>query len=162
MTFLASLGALPGNLHGIDLMEYRIEAARALCPSDTYLSVEDAQHLPFEAQGFDVVSQLTVFSSILDPAVQRNVAAEIDRVLKPGGLVLWYDMKGRHAPTSNTQGIGRVRLVELFPRYTCLEWKSLHHQWIARLACHSWLLCELIERLPGLPHTHVLALLRKS
>jgi ubiquinone/menaquinone biosynthesis C-methylase UbiE len=142
-------------------MEQRIESARLLCPSGVHLSVEDGQYLPYEACAFDIVSQFTVFSSILDDAVQRNVAAEMNRVLKPGGLILWYDMKDRYMPSSNTRGISTTRLIELFPGYTLLEQELLHHQWISRLALRSWLLCELIERLPGLPHTHILALLRK-
>ncbi len=161
LRFAASLGAAPHNLHGVDLMERRIESARVLCPSGVYLSVQDARCLSFEAHKFDIISQFTVFSSILDDATQRDVAAEMGRVLKSGGLLLWYDMKNRYAPTSDTQGITSARLSELFPGYVPLGQKLLHHRWISRLARRSWLLCELIERLPGLPHTHILALLRK-
>lgn len=161
LRFAVSLGAVPHNLYGVDLMEHRIESARMLCPPGIHLFVEDAQSLPFEAQAFDIVSQFTVFSSILDDAVQRNVAAEMNRILKSGGLILWYDMKNRYASTSNTQGINKARLAKLFPGYVPLERKLLHHWWISRLALRSWLLCELTERLPGVPHTHLLALLRK-
>lgn len=161
LRFAASLGGAPHNLHGVDLMEQRIESARVLCPSGVHLSVQDARYLSFEAHKFDIISQFTVFSSILDDATQRDVAAEMNRVLKSGGLLLWYDMKNRSAPTSNTQGITRAHLTQLFPGYVPLGQKLLHHRWISRLARRSWLLCELVEGLPGWPHTHILALLRK-
>jgi ubiquinone/menaquinone biosynthesis C-methylase UbiE len=160
--FFASLGAAPQNLYGVDLMEHRIENARELCPSATRLSVEDAQHLSFQVHTFDLVSQFTVFSSILDPDLQRNVAGEMNRVLKPAGMILWYDLRNHFPAKSNVQGINQTHMIELFPGYVLLERRLLHHRWISRLAGRSWLLCELIERLPGLLHTHILALLKKQ
>jgi SAM-dependent methyltransferase len=161
LRLLASLGVAPHNLYGVDLMEYRIESARVLCPAAVHLYCQDAQRLPFEADTFDIVSQLTVFSSVLDDVVQRRVAAEMDRVLKSGGLLVWYDMKDCFAPTSATQGISSARLAELFPGYLLVGSQLLHHRWIPRLAPRFWLVCEFIERLPGLPHTHILAVMRK-
>lgn len=161
LRFLADLGAKPENLYGIDLMDYRIEYAQAHCPAAFHLSAEDAQNLPFEETRFDLVSQFTVFSSILDETVQLNVAAEMNRVLKPDGLILWYDMKNHYPPDRQIQGISQAQLLALFPGYKLLAVKLLHHRLIHRLAHRSWLLCELIEHLPGIPHTNLLALLRK-
>jgi hypothetical protein len=43
-------------------------------------------------QSFDLVTQFTVFGSLLDNQL-RLVAAEMHRVLKPGCLILWYDLQ---------------------------------------------------------------------
>ena len=161
LCFLLSLGAVPKNLYGVDLMEYRIEYAQLHCPSSMHFSVEDAQQLPFEPNSFDMVSQFTVFSSILNQDIQHLVAKEMGRVVKSGGLILWYDMKNRYPATSNIQGIDKARLAELFPGYVPLAQELLHHKLISRLARRSWFLCELVERIPGLPKTHMLALLKK-
>ena len=161
MRFLAALGVPPNQLFGVDLMEYRIESARKLSPPDMHFVVQDAQRLPFETGAFDLVSQLVVFSSVLDSDVRHWMATEMDRVLKPGGILLWYDLKNRQAPSSHLQGVDQRQLAGLFPGYAFLARRSLHHRWISRLAPRSWLLCELIDRLPGLSHTHLLALLKK-
>ena len=55
------------------------------------LRAGDASRLPWPDASFDLVLQSTVFSSILDSDMRRAVAAEMRRVLKPGGLILWYD-----------------------------------------------------------------------
>ena len=44
---------------------------------------------PFHS--FDLLLQSPVFTSILDQAMKERVAAEMMRVSKPGGLILWYD-----------------------------------------------------------------------
>ncbi|RMH01179.1 MAG: class I SAM-dependent methyltransferase [Chloroflexi bacterium] len=161
LQFLATLGAAPHNLYGVDLMEYRIDCARTLCPPAVHLAVEDAQFLSFYSNSFDLISQFTVFSSILDEAVRINVATEMDRVLKPGGFILWYDMKEHYKPDTHLQGINKTELQILFAGYKIIASRLLHHRLIYRLAHRSWLLCELIERIPGVPHTNMLALLQK-
>jgi SAM-dependent methyltransferase len=47
-----------------------------------------ASKLPWPHRSFDLVSQFTVFTSILDPELKRAVAAEMLRVLKPDGMIL--------------------------------------------------------------------------
>lgn len=85
-------GVPPPNLYGIDLMEHRIEKAKMLCPVINF-TVGNAEHLPYPDNFFDLVIQFTCFSSILDLEVKKNVAREMLRVLKKGGLILWYDIR---------------------------------------------------------------------
>jgi 2-polyprenyl-3-methyl-5-hydroxy-6-metoxy-1,4-benzoquinol methylase len=80
LRFLATLGAAPKNLFGIDLMEYRIEYAQSLSPADIHFSIGDAQSLSFADSRFDMLCSFTIFSSILDETVQNNVAKEMNRV----------------------------------------------------------------------------------
>ncbi|MFH1305225.1 MAG: class I SAM-dependent methyltransferase, partial [Candidatus Omnitrophota bacterium] len=83
-------GALPENLSGIDLLPDRIESAKNLFPNIDF-RCGNAESLPYENDSFDIILCFTVFSSIMDTAMKRSVAAEMMRVLKRGGIVLWYD-----------------------------------------------------------------------
>ncbi|MGN6372014.1 MAG: class I SAM-dependent methyltransferase [Solirubrobacteraceae bacterium] len=81
-----------GQASGIDLMEDRIATANRRYPS-LELMVGDASRLPWQDESFDLVTQFTCLSSVLDSALRRAVAAEMWRVLAPGGLLLSYDMR---------------------------------------------------------------------
>ena len=74
-------GAVAANLYGIDLIAGRIAYARERLPGAD-LRWGDARHLPWRDGSFDLVTQFTVFSSILDTQVQAEVAAEMLRVLR--------------------------------------------------------------------------------
>jgi ubiquinone/menaquinone biosynthesis C-methylase UbiE len=85
-------GALAGNLYGIDLMEPFLREAKATLPS-ARLFVGSSDRLPFRDACFDIVVQLTMFTSILDPAMRKGAALETLRVLAPNGLIIWYDFR---------------------------------------------------------------------
>ncbi len=82
---------------GIDLMDDRIAAARERYPT-LELVAGDASKLPWEDASFDVVAQLTCLSSVLDESLRAAIAAEMWRVLRPGGVIVSYDM--RPAPSA--------------------------------------------------------------
>lgn len=89
---------------GIDLMEDRIEAARARYPT-LELVAGDAAALPWPDAAFDVVTQFTCLSSVLDPGLRRTIAAEMWRVCRPGGAIVSYDMRRSPAPI---RALGRL------------------------------------------------------
>ncbi len=159
LRFLISLGAQPQNLHGLDLMEQRIAQARSQLPDPVDLRVGDAARLPYGESAFDLVSQFTVFSAVSDRAVRQAIAQELDRVLKPGGCLLWYDMKRGDGKT--TWGVPLNEINALFPDFKRLAAQHLHAVWLSRLARRSWLAASLWDSLPWLPRTHILALLQK-
>ena len=57
----------------------------------------------------------TVFTSILDDRVARQVAAEVGRVLRPGGALVWYDFRVDNPRNPHVRGMPRRRLAGLFP-----------------------------------------------
>lgn len=89
---LVELGADPGNLYGIDLMPRHISMAEKLFPNINF-SAGNASEIPFPENCFNVVFQFVTFSSIFDYELQRKISLEMKRVLKPGGIILWYDGK---------------------------------------------------------------------
>lgn len=83
-------GSEPRNLFGIDLLADRIETAKRISPNIEFLC-GNAEKLPYSDESFDIVMQFTVFTSIFDPEMKRNIAHEMLRVLKPDGIIIWYD-----------------------------------------------------------------------
>lgn len=157
---LMELGAAPEHLYGVDLLPERLERARALSPH-LHFQLADAQALPFEDDTFDLVMQSTAFSSIVDAEVRRKVAREMVRVLKPGGIVLWYDMRVTDPRNPDLLPVTAGELDALFPDLALhLESVTLLPPVSRRLARHAWGLCSLLEALPFL-RSHLMGVLRK-
>lgn len=152
-------GAVPGEVVGIDALPGAIGMARRVHP-DLRLLLAGGDALPFRDGSFDLVSQFTVFSSILDGGVRRGAAAEMVRVLRPGGVVLWYDFTVN--PTNReTRGIGAGEAARLFAGCSIQFRRLTLAPPIARVvAPRSWLAAELLERISPL-RTHLLMLARK-
>ncbi len=112
--WLEGRGADPANLHGVDLLEDRITDARRLHPG-LDLHAVDARHLPFPDRSMDLIVCSTIFSSIIEADVAGQVAAQIRRVLAPGGAVLWYDVRVPNRGNPNTLAMTRARVRSLFP-----------------------------------------------
>jgi len=82
---------------GIDLVDERIAAARERYPQ-LDLVAGDATQLPWPDASFQLVTQFTCLSSVLDPEVRRAIATEMWRVLTPGGALVSYDMRPPPGP----------------------------------------------------------------
>jgi SAM-dependent methyltransferase len=153
-------GADPERLCGVDLLPDRIAIARTKLPASVGLEPADGVRLPFDDARFDLVLQSTVFSSILDGVVRRRVAAEMQRVLRPGGLIVWYDARVRSPGNRSFAGIGGGEIAALFPgwrvRLTSLTLAPPLVRW---LAPRSLAACQLLARVPIL-RTHWLAFIR--
>ncbi len=90
-----SLGWPVTSLAGVDLVPARVDAARAANPGiDVRLG--DGPTLPFADASFEIATAVTVFSSILDPALRTAIFAEMRRVVRPGGAIVIYDFVVRN------------------------------------------------------------------
>jgi SAM-dependent methyltransferase len=154
------LGAAPKNLFGIDLVPDRIRRARRDFPELTFQRA-NAETLPFAADTFDLVAAFTVFTSILSPAMAANVAREINRVLRSGGAVIWYDFRISNPCNRHVRGVSRQRIRRLFPGFTLtLKTVSLLPPLARRLGALTGALYPGLSRIPFL-RTHYLGLLAK-
>jgi SAM-dependent methyltransferase len=110
---LISHGVDPTKAHGIDLREDAVGLARSRLPSAD-LRVGNGADLPFADESMDLVVQFTMISNILDPALRAQVAREMSRVVRPGGVIVSYDL--RIDPlNADVRGLGRRELRALFP-----------------------------------------------
>ena len=112
---LLRLGLMPAHLTGIELLPERLAAARAALPEAVRLLAGDASTAPVEAASQDLVLQSTVFSSILDDALQQRLAEAMWRWLRPGGAVVWYDFTFDNPRNLDVRGVPMSRVRRLFP-----------------------------------------------
>lgn len=112
---LLRVGLMPEHLTGIELLPERLAAARAALPERVRLLAGDASAAAVEPASQDLVLQSTVFSSILDDALQQRLADAMWRWLKPGGAVVWYDFAVNNPRNPDVRGVPLRRVHDLFP-----------------------------------------------
>jgi ubiquinone/menaquinone biosynthesis C-methylase UbiE len=170
---------------GIDLMEHRIRTGIQQYPG-LLLAVGDGAHLPYRDRAFNFVTQFMCISSVLDDNTRSIIAHEMLRVLKPGGIILSYDMREAPVPT-RLLSLFFDHLVRLFCKKPALDTEenptptkplnakeikklfvgcqlkyrsaSLHFG-LARMAAHSRLGASLLSLIPWF-RTHYLTVIRK-
>ena len=153
-------GADPAALRGIDLIETRIGAAGGRVP-EASLVCGDARSLPWSDASFDVVTQFMVFSSILRASVKRRIADEMLRVLKPDGVILWYDSRRSNPRNPNTRALGAAEIGRLFPECDVrLRSVTLAPPLARRVVPLSRASGVLLESIPLL-RTHFFGVIRK-
>ena len=155
---LLSYGADAARLHGTDLLAERVAAAHRRLPH-VAVTCADGGRLPYGDESFDLLLQFTMFSSILDQALCYTVANEMRRVLKPGGLILWYDF-WLNPLNRHTRGIRPPEIRGYFPnsQYS-FERITLAPPLSRRLVPLSWAGAVALEAM-GLFNTHYLAAIR--
>lgn len=109
-----ALGARSENLFGVDLLLDRLGEA-VLSSGSGLISCADARALPFPDDTFDLVSAFTLFSSVLDPKIAAQVAAELRRVCGRDGWLLWYDLRYPSPRNRNVRSLARRHISALFP-----------------------------------------------
>ena len=109
------LGARPERLCGIDLVAERIAEARQLCPAGVTLQCRNAASLDFQSGTFDLVWQSMLFTSVLDMQMRRSIAAEMLRVTRPDGLILWYDYHVNNPRNPDVRAVSNREIRSLFP-----------------------------------------------
>ena len=154
-----------GEAHGIDLMEERVAQGRTRYPT-LKLRVGSATELPYGDAEFDLVTQFTCLSSILDDDVRLAVAREMRRVAR--GWVLSFDLRGmsisalrpRRQTSPPTIGIDAGELRRLFGQPTLLRRTALPVE-LAQLTGRFPLVTTALAGLTPL-RSHLLGVWRES
>ena len=111
--FFRSLGIKDENIVAAELLPERAATLREKYPKIT-VSEGDALHLNFENY-FDSVFQSLVFTSILDDDFKKSLAHKMWDMLKPGGIILWYDFKFNNPANKDVKGVTKAEIKQLFP-----------------------------------------------
>jgi ubiquinone/menaquinone biosynthesis C-methylase UbiE len=157
---MTRLGAQCENLFGIDLMQHLLVDAKRKRPG-LQLQQSNAEQLCFRDASMDLVLLFTVVSSILDDAMAQRLAGEVCRVLKPGGAVLWYDLRYDNPRNPNIRKVTRAMLQRLFPTFTLsLKSVTVAPPIARRLAITTPIMYSALAALP-LVRTHYIGLLHK-
>ena len=152
---LVAYGADPRRLHGVDLRDDAIAAAKSRLPLCDIVA-GDASALHYATGSMDMVMQFTTLSSILDEPVRQRVAVEMIRVCRPAGLIVSYDFIAN--PTNaDTRGLSRDEVSRLFPGCQIRTHRVTLAPPIARrIALRSGRLAALLGAFPPL-RTHLIA-----
>jgi len=135
---LQRFGVPPQNLHGVDLREEPIVSARARFPM-LQLTVGDARRLPYPDAHFDIITQNVCFTSILSEETRREVAQEMMRTLKPGGVILWYDFRYDNPRNQSVRSVNGAQLRSYFPGMKARVKPILLFPWLARyMGSSAW------------------------
>lgn len=162
LRYFIDLGVQPENLFGLDLVPEVVAAAKARCPVPVTLKCGSAARLEFDSGSFDIVCQSMLLSSVLNPWVRTQIAAEMHRVVNRRGLIISYDFWISNPNNPDTCGISRRELRRLFPECQIGTSKLILAPPLARLAVpRSMLLTRLLESCPLL-RTYYLAAITKG
>lgn len=154
-------GARPDQLVGVDLLADRLAEARRVCPQEVTLICCNAAVLECADNSFDLVLQSTMFTSILDTAMRRAIATEMVRVLRPDGMILWYDYHVDNPSNPDVRGVPAPEIRALFPQCdVTLRRVTLAPPLARAIAPYSRLVCDLLDAVPLL-RTHYLGAIRK-
>lgn len=159
LAFFASQGFAPQLLAGIDLIDERVARAQASLPgSDVRLG--NAADLPYADGAFDIALQSVVLSSITDDRVRSMIVAEMARVVRPGGLLISYDMRTVRGGTRELVQIDDAEVQRLFGRLGSIDVRTLTlNIGIASRVGPTG--ARILSRIPPL-RTHLLAVVTRA
>jgi len=95
-TFLELFQKSGSELYGIDTSPSMLEIARGRLGQHAHLHLDDATHMPFEDQNFDLVLSMLVLHE-MDQDTRLSTIAEMKRVLKNDGQILIIDFHAGRA-----------------------------------------------------------------
>ena len=110
---LIGWGANPAALAGTELQPERLEQARLHTAPGVrwHVGALDA----FADNSADLVSARNVFSAIPDEDLRRELAAEMWRVLRPGGWAMIFDVRYGNPRNRNVRKVSDVELLRFWP-----------------------------------------------
>jgi len=99
---------------------------------------------------------------MLDHGMKQQIAAEMLRVVKREGLILWYDFHVNNPRNPDVLGVKKREIFRLFPGCQIqLRPITLPPPLVRLLAPYSWLACYVLARIPFLC-THYLGVIQKG
>ena len=122
----------------------------------------DCRALPFADASVDMASQFTLFTSLLQPDARESAAKEMMRIVRPGGLIVWYDFFAPNPMNPRTRPVGREELARLFPGCAMHVERITFAAPVARIIARVSPRAATIANQSDLLATHYLALISKS
>jgi len=156
------LGFLPENLTGNDLIEERILAAKKKLPEAVKLFSGNASALNLPVEYYDIVYQAMVFSSVLDSDLQKDLAAKMWSLVKPGGGILSYDFVYNNPKNNDILRFSKDRILALFPAKEFKFWKITLAPPIARMAAKVSPKLYTVLNAFSFMRTHLLCWIKKT
>jgi ubiquinone/menaquinone biosynthesis C-methylase UbiE len=99
---------------GLDLRPEAIAAAAVRFPDARFI-VGSADAVPLDDASVDVIVARVLFSSLPSERLEAAVAGEIGRLLRPGGWLVWLDIRYANPANRAVHGVPLSRIASLFP-----------------------------------------------
>lgn len=118
-----SMGFQLKNMVANELLDDRVEVLKTNFPE---LEIHPGNVLDanFKRQ-FDVVFQSTVFTSILDKALKQQIANKMLELVKPNGIILWYDFIYDNPNNKDVKGVSKQEIRQLFAKASKITFKKV-------------------------------------
>lgn len=113
LEFFHNAGVPYESITAIELLEDRSAALKLRYPKVKVITGDASCFDPSEK--FDVVFQSTVFTSILDTKFRFELAQKLTYLMKPEGIVLWYDFTFDNPSNPDVKGVSLSEIIKLFP-----------------------------------------------
>ena len=110
---LIDWGATPANLTGTELQQERLELAQPRSAPGVHWHCGALSGLP--SASADLVSAQTVMSSVLEHELRQRLAADMWRILKPGGWCLVFDFRYNNPRNPHVRKVARAELDGYWP-----------------------------------------------
>ena len=120
---LISWGACPGDLIGTEYQGDRLAQAMTATARGVRWHLGDLDIL--DDGCLDLAVANTVFSSILDEQMRRQLAAEMWRVLKPGGWCMVFDFRYNNPSNPNVRRVSRRQVRNYWPAAAASRYQTL-------------------------------------
>jgi len=161
LQFLNNIGAQPSNLYGIDLSEYRIQVAKN---RNLEMNFEVGTGcLPYEAESFDLITAMTVFTSVLSNKMRAELAYEMSNLLKKDGCILIYDFKYNNPNNADVRALSYKDVKKLFPNSSIKRRSVTLAPPIARRIAGKSIFCALLlEKFIPFLRTHNLYFITRA
>lgn len=158
---LIDWGATPSCLAGAELQPERLEYARLHTAAGVRWHLGRLE--PFPDNSMDLVSAHAVFSTLPDEDARRALAADMWRVLKPGGWTMIFDSRYGSGRNTGMRKVTDVELLRFWPaeqrHYRTLILAPPLGRAMSRL---PWLLPEVLGALVPLLRSHFIYMARKD
>ncbi len=154
-------GATPAKLTGTEPQKDRLDHARRCTAHGVRWHLGALDALP--PASYDLVTAQTVLSSVLDPVLRRELAAQMWRTLRPGGWCLVFDFRYDNPRNRNVRKVTRAELQAWWPgteqRYRSLVLAPPIHR---LLAVAPYMVSELLTALAPVLRSHFMYVVRKE
>jgi len=98
LRFLLEYDAKAEDVVGVDISDARFALGLSKNPLVKLIKADGAT-LPFDNQCFDFITQFVCFSNIPTLALRKKTASEINRTLKKGAYLFWWDSLKSNVPS---------------------------------------------------------------
>lgn len=157
ITFFKRIGVTSQNLYANELMPNRVEHLQSN-HADIHIFPGDACELNFTKE-FDVVFQSTVFTSVIDNKFRKLLANKMWAMLRPGGIVLWYDFVFSNPANKEVKKVTKQEVIRLFPNAVSIKFYKV--TLAPPIGRRVWKFYNIINFIFPFLRTHIIAVIHK-